>query len=722
VIVVPVDLRSNIEFVRKIQKQVDAKLIFQTKFKPKSKKTVFVEELLDELEGVKAGKGVKIDGNDIAEIVYTSGTTGEPKGVILTHKNFVSNLNALNQLERIHKNFRFLSVLPLSHVFEQVIGFFIPLSNKATIVYIRTLKASALFEAFQEEKITNTVIVPRLLELIRSGILQKVKNEKLFLGLVKGIGNLPLILRRILLWKLHVKFGNIKYFMVGGAVLDPELEKFYENIGIPILQGFGLTETSPVLTTNVLLDRKVGCVGRIVPGVELKIEEGEVLAKGDSITQGYYKNPKKTKELFKEGWLRTGDLGEMKKDYLYLKGRQKDLIVTAAGVNIYPEDIEAVLNRIPDVKDSCVIEAGGKIHAVLLGKVNAKKVVAEANTRLDESQKIQNYSLWPYEDFPRTTTMKIKKFVVKEFVEKKVKPVIVEKKNKVYAVLSRLTTKKINKNATLQELGLSSIDRVELISLLEQEFNLEIDEEKILPITTVKQIESLVKIRKRLEEKKIFKKWALSMPVRILRFVTQELLWFPFGRIYSWPSIEGKKNLRGLKGPIIFASNHQSHYDIPITLMKLPLRFSQKTAVPIIQEHFFKANLKFRNLRRMILFYSLVKFFNVYPLSQKKGFRKSLEYTGDLIDKGWNILIYPEGTRSWTGKLGEFKQGIGIMAVEMKVPIVPVRVENIIKVLPRWKKWPSFAKTKVKIGKPLIIKDVSYIRATEIIKKAVRDL
>ncbi|MBW2996655.1 AMP-binding protein, partial [Candidatus Woesearchaeota archaeon] len=313
VVVVPIDLRSNIDFVRKIQKQVDAKLIFQTKFKPKSKKSIFVEELLDDLEEVKASKiSTKIDGNDIAEIVYTSGTTGEPKGVILTHKNFVANLNALNQLEKIRKNFRFLSVLPLSHVFEQVIGFFIPLSNKATIVYIRTLKASALFGAFQEEKITNTVIVPRLLELIRSGILQRVKNEKLFLALIKGIGKLPITLRKILLWKLQEKFGNIKYFMVGGAVLDPELEKFYENIGIPILQGYGLTETSPVLTTNILLDRKVGCVGRIVPGVELKIEEGEVLAKGDSITQGYYKNPKKTKELFKDGWLRTGDLGELK--------------------------------------------------------------------------------------------------------------------------------------------------------------------------------------------------------------------------------------------------------------------------------------------------------------------------------------------------------------------------------------------------------------------------
>lgn len=730
VIAVPIDLRNNLDFVSKIQKEVKAKIIFQTRYKPKSKtKTIFIEELLDLLEKVKIKALSKVNENDIAEIIYTSGTTGKPKGVILTHKNFTSNINALNLVERVKPSFRFLSVLPLSHVFEQMIGLFIPLFNKATIVYIRTLKTKALFKAFSEERITNMAVVSRLLQLIYSGILKKVKDqgkEKQFFLVLKISGKLPYILRKFLFRKIHKKFGShINYFMCGGATLDPDLEKFYSAVGIILLQGYGLTETSPVLTSNSLKERRIGSVGKVIPDVDIKISEKEILAKGDSITQGYYKNPKQTKELFKDGWLRTGDLGYLDKDgFLFLKGRKKDLIVTSAGVNIYPEDLESVLNKIEGVKDSCVIGINGKIHAVLLLNkgANAKKIIEEANKKLDSSQKIQNYSVWPYEDFPRTTTMKVKKFVVKEAIEKKRKPEVVESKNKVYSILSQLTQKKISKNSSLQGLGLSSIDRVELVSLLEQEFNIEIDEEKILPKTKVKDLEKIVKIRKLVEEKSIFKKWALSFFVRTIGFVFQKLLLFPFVRFYSRPSVEGKENLKDIKAPVIFASNHQSHFDVPISLMNLPLRLFNKTAVAVWQEYFFEPSLEFKDFTKKIVFYVLTLFLNIYPWSQKRDFRRSIRYTGKLMDKGWNILIFPEGERTTTGEMLKFKQGIGILAVEMKVPIIPLKIENSIKILPRWKKWPSFGKTKIKIGKPIIIKEDSYLKATEIIEKEVKKL
>ena len=327
VVIVPIDLRSNIDFVKKIQKQVNAKIIFQTRYKPKVKgKVIFTEQLLDLLEKVEIKKdSTNIKENDVAEILYTSGTTGEPKGVILTHKNFVSNVNALNKIEYIDFKFRFLSVLPLSHVFEQTVGFFIPFSNRATIIYIKSLKASTLFEAFKEEKITNAVIVPRLLQLIHSGILKKVKDEnkeKQFNFMLNASAKLPFNLRKALFGKIHRKFGNkISYFICGGATLDKELEEFYDNIGILILQGYGLTETSPVLTCNSLTERKIGSVGKVIPGIEIKIDETkEILAKGDSITNGYFKNPEKTKELFKDSWLKTGDLGHMDYEgFLYLK-------------------------------------------------------------------------------------------------------------------------------------------------------------------------------------------------------------------------------------------------------------------------------------------------------------------------------------------------------------------------------------------------------------------
>ncbi len=551
--------------------------------------------------------------------------------------------------------------------------------------------------------------------------------------MLRAAKKLPFSLRRILFSKIHKKFGNnINYFLCGGAVLDKELEGFYEAIGIPILQGYGLTETSPVLTSNILKDRKLGSVGKVIPGVEIKIDKNkEILAKGDSITPGYYKNPTKTRELFKGGWLKTGDLGYFSKDrFLYLKGRKKDMIVTAAGINIYPEDLEEVINKIEGVKDSCVIGIEGKkkkkedTHADLLlkKKSNAKQIISKANKKLDASQKIKDYSVWPYEDFPRTTTLKVKKYFVKEFVKKKIEPKIVKKKNKVYDILSQLTHKKITKNSSLQDLGLSSIDRVELISLLEQEFNLEIDEEKILPNIRVKDLESIVEMRKQIEEKPIFKKWALSIFIRTLRFLVQKLLFFSFVRFFSWPSIEGKESLKEVKGPVIFVSNHQSHFDTPLVLMKLPLRFSRKIAVAAWQEYFFTTNLKFNSFAKRILFYLLTAFFNIYAFPQEKGFRRSMKYTGNLIDNGWNILIYPEGTRTTTGEILKFKQGIGVLAVEMKVAIIPIKIENAIKILPRWKKWPSFGRAKIKIGNPIIVKEDSYIKSTEIIEKAVRGL
>ncbi|MBI4155092.1 AMP-binding protein, partial [Candidatus Woesearchaeota archaeon] len=458
VILVPIDLRSNLDFVKKIQKQVKAKLILQTKYKPKSSlKTIFIEDLLSLLENTTNKNSLpKINPSDIVEILYTSGTTGEPKGVILTHKNFISNFNSIIKIEALDSDSKFLSLIPLSHIFEQTVGLFIPLYFKTTIVYIKTLKTSTLFETFKEENITNAIVVPRILELIKSGILQKVvalNQHFQFHFLLKIAQLFHLSLRKLLFKEIHEILGyNLKYFICGGAPLDIDLERFYEALGIPVVQGYGLTETSPILTTNLINDRKIGSVGKVISNVKLKILDNEILAKGNNITKGYYKNPEKTREAFEDSWFKTGDLGYFKNKFLYLKGRKKEVIVTQAGIKVYPEDVEKILNKIRGVKDSCVLGIKGKkgeeVYAVLLlkEKLNAKNIIEEANKNLDISQKIKDYSIWPFEDFPRTTTLKIKKFEVKDFIEKKIKPIITQKKSKVYNILSKYSKKKINPN------------------------------------------------------------------------------------------------------------------------------------------------------------------------------------------------------------------------------------------------------------------------------------
>jgi long-chain acyl-CoA synthetase len=741
IIVVPVDVKSNIDFVKKIQKQVDAKMIIQTRYNPKSNEinTIFIEQLLNILANIKIKENnIKINENDIAQINYTSGTTGEPKGVILTNKNIISNINSLNEMQQVRTQFKFLSALPLSHMFEQTVGLLLPITHNATIVYIKTLKLSSLFEAFEQEKPTHMIVVPRLLQLIHSGIIREVKEkekEKQF-SLVLGISKrLPRILKKKLFRKIHKSLGNnLQYFVCGGSTLEPDLEKFYDTIGLPIVQGYGLTETSPVLTNNTIDKRKYGSVGKAIPGIKIKISKGDVLAKGNNITSGYYKNPIKTKELFSGTWLKTGDIGNLDNDgFLYLKGRRKDIIVTAAGINIYPEDIERILNKMPQVKDSCVIgiktQTGEKIHSVLLlekgvDPTSADKIITEANSKLETSKQIKGYSLWKEEDFPRTTTMKIKKFIVKETIQQKTaSPEEKPSENKIYRIISKLTSKKINPASTLQSLGLSSIDRVELISSLEQEFNTEIDEEEIIPSTTIKDIERLAREKKKIEKKSIFKKWALSTPLRIIRFMIQQIIVLPLLiRVFCKIKIEGKENLSEIKGPVIFTSNHQSYYDTGVILTSLPLKWSQNIAIATWREYFFNPDLSFKNFFKKILFYAGLITFNIYSFPVEKGYKKSMKYTGNLIEKGWNILIFPEGRRTRTGKISSFKQGIGILAVEMKVPIVPIKLENVRNILSIGKAWPKFGTVTIKIGKPINVKTNSYIEATGAIETAVRKL
>lgn len=696
VIVVPIDLKSNSDFVKKVNNQVNAKIIFQTKYKEKLRlKTIFTENLLDNLYDLKSKSFEKTKPSGVVEIMYTSGTTGNPKGVVLTNKNLISSINALNNLKDVEQGIILLSVLPLSHIFEQTIGLLLPLINQGKIIYTTTLKPLTLFQTIKEEKVTHIATVPRFLELIKSVI----ENNKSSIKYLK----------------------TLKFFICGGTTLDKELETYFEKIKIPIIQGYGMTETSGILTANTSKERIIGSVGKPIKNVSIKILDDEILAKGNNITQGYYKNIQKTKESFYQEWFKTGDLGYFKENFLYLKGRKKEVIATKEGLKVYPEDIEKIINIISGVKDSCVIDIDDKIHGVLLLKenTNPKNIIVQANKSLDSSQKISNYTVWPLDDFPRTTTLKIKKFLVKDFI-KDGKKIEFNKKNKLDEIILRFSNKKISPNTTLQDLGLTSIDIVELISNIEKEFGVEIDEEKITSKTKVKELE-ISKLQK-LAGKNIFMPWTLSLPIKTIRLIFQKLLIFPIVKFFSWPKIIGKENLKLIKGSVILVANHQSHFDAPIILMNLPLNILQKTCPAIWQEYFFTQKLRFKTFGKGLLFYLLGIFFNVFPLPQQKGYKRSFKYAGRLIDKGHNILIFPEGERTATGELLRFKDGVGILALEMKVPIIPIKLENVIKVLPRWKKFPRFARTTIKIGKPLNIKDISYIDATNIIKKAVENL
>jgi long-chain acyl-CoA synthetase len=749
IILVPIDYLATSEYVKKIQEKVHAKIIFRSRYKLMPDiaiKEIVMEEFPYILEKyLYDGKNNilnKVEAHDVAEIIFTSGTTGDPKGVLITHENIISNLNSMSKFIRIKKGQRFLSLLPLSHLFEQNPGFLLPLSNGASVVYIQNLKPSAIFSALNKLSITNIVIVPRLLQVLADGINNEVKTKKkeeVFYRITKISRKLPFIARKILFSSIHKKFGGkFNYFVAGGAALTPELQEFWELLGFKVIQGYGMTEASPVITCNTLKNRKFGSVGSCLPEVQVKIgPSDEILVMGKNITKGYYEDEEKTKQLFDDGWMKTGDIGEFDEDgYLYIKGRIKNVIVTSSGMNVYPEDIEKIINSHPLVRESCVLgvnkKEGEEIMAVILPKerisFNIKDIILWANDRLNSSQQITLYELWKDDDFPRTTTMKIKKNVVAERLKSNSTDSLDNDSSKnieyskFYYILANITKIPISKIEAGYKLAidlkLSSIQRTELISYIEQEFNMDINEALITDKTTVKELEDIIKKREKFNGEIKQRRWVYGWPFRLLRIIHNYTFLFLVIKLYSNTTVEGKENIKNIKGPVIFASNHTEYIDTPAIFASLPRRFTNKIATGAHREFFEKKSGDRIYISPFSFAYNYATIcMGAYMFPRETQFKSSLVFSGEMIDAGWNILIFPEGKHTTDGKMTDFKEGVGVMATNMGVPVIPIKLEGFYKIL----NGGLFKRKKcfVKIGRPLYFTNETTPEATAKIKKAI---
>ena len=773
IIAVPIDANSNQELVGKIQQQVHAKLIVRTKFKDAGNiniPTFFLEDIEHELKdfSVKKSKNF-VKPRDIAEIVYTSGTTGTPKGVVLTHENIFSNIIMVQDHFQMRGKTCFLSLLPLSHLFEQNIGLFLPIYNDASIVYLKTLSNRLIMQACATEPITNMIVVPRILELFKNNLYQKIKEknknpnrsklrgifnlnwepimpqqaagystqlrnkEEKFQKLLRYARSLPFSLRKYVFFSLHKKFGrHFKFFIIGGAPFEKDLEEFWNTLGFQVMQGYGLTETSPVLTCNVPTDWKVGSVGKVLDHVQITIKNGEVFAKGPNIFSGYYKNPEKTKETFEQGWFKTGDMGELDNSgFLFLKGRKKDMIVLPDGMNVYPEDIEAELNKEEEVKDSCVIWLG-KIHAVVLlkpGKADLNKIIGHVNSRLQSHQQIQEWSTWHDTDFPRTPTLKIRKFKVLEYflshkTSQKIRTTEATKLQELIADVCNVALVKQSTNL-VRDLSLSSLDRVELIGRMEDAFGIELDESIIDQKTKVEDLQKIIDTKSQLVSKMRFRTFVYQSWCSALRSGAQLILFFPFFRIFMRKKVIGKDNIMDVKGPVIFVANHESYLD-PILLLKaLPFKFRKSIALAAWKEFFdYKKGRIFHNLLKGLIYHVSTIFFGAYLFAQTTGILKSLENTGRLLDLGESVLIFPEGRRSVDGKMFPFKNGIGMLVQEMKVPVVPIKIAGMYELYNIHDRFPKHFNypVTVKFGKPLYFDSESIPSISKKIEKVVRGM
>ena len=366
VIAVPLDLRSAPDYVERVISRITPKLAFTSRYTPRDDVDIGLpeitfENLESEIYDLPEPEHVAIQPDDLAEVMFTSGTTGDPKGVMLTHRNLAANIEGITQYITCNTSSRLLSILPLSHMYEQMGGLLTVLHFGASVTYPTSRQPTVLARTMRERQITTMLLVPQGLELLMNGIEREVRRQgkgALWDKLLKIAERTPYPLRRRLFGRVHKQFGGKLDFIVsGGAALDPELGRKWELMGVKIVQGYGATEASPVISNHTLHERRPDSVGRPLPNVEVKIsEDGEILVRGDNISPGYWNSPEQTAAAFDGDWYRTGDIGLFDDDgYLHIRGRMKDMIVLPSGQNVYPDDIQAVLNRHPNVTDSAVV-------------------------------------------------------------------------------------------------------------------------------------------------------------------------------------------------------------------------------------------------------------------------------------------------------------------------------------------------------------------------------
>jgi len=747
-VVVPVDFMSGLDRAQGIASHCGASYLLQSRSKPdrlESIPGVLLEDLEQLLESVPPLAALHVASpDDICELVYTSGTTGAPKGVMLTGRNLAANLRQIiGQFPEITADDTFLSLLPLSHMFEQMAGFLAPLSLGGTVVYIRTLKPSAIMEAFAEEDVNAVVAVPRLLQLLKGSVEQAFAAKglgPLFERMLSQAAHLPASLRRLLFYPVRKRFGrNFRLFVSGGAALPLEVYSFWSAVGYGVVEGYGLSECSPVLTANSIARQVPASVGWPLPGIDIRLINGEIQARGENVFPGYFENPTATAAAFSaDGWFRTGDLGEIDSSgALIVKGRLKDLIVTGGGINVYPEEIETALSRVAGVRESCVIGlprgGGEEVHAVIVPDASGRplnEIVNEVNRSLDELQRITGFTCWPETELPKTTTLKVKKFVVREkllAVEEKgggPLPATSDRLLLLMAGLLGISPGEIREDSFLvADLGLTSIARLELVTAIEQEFRVDLDDAAIGPQTRVLDLRMMVARREKVTPARGLRLWTGGAFFRGVRLLADFILHRPLFSLAVSLETEGAEKLAGLAGPVIFIANHTSYLDQPTIMFAMPPAIRYRCATAAWAEFFF---VNFNNLLQRVwklcAFEYCSLFMGVFPLPQSSGFRGALHHMGRLVDRGVSLLVFPEGARTADGTLLPFQGGLAVMVRELEIPVVPVAINGLERVLPRGARWPKRGRVVVSFGEPLDLSRRSTAEILSAAEQAVRDL
>jgi long-chain acyl-CoA synthetase len=535
-------------------------------------------------------------------------------------------------------------------------------------------------------RISVLVSVPQILEILREHLEQTFPELKQLR---------PAQIHWLRRWwryrKVHRLFGwKFWCFIVGAAPLPADLESFFSELGFLVIQGYGLTETAPIVTLNHPFHARKGTVGTPIAGVEVKIaEDGEILVRGDNVTSGYFERPDETAKAFEDGWFHTGDIGERKENgELVILGRKKEMIVTPEGLNVFPEDVENVLNRQPGVRDAAVIGTD-RVHAVLIVEPGAvaDDIVRNANAQLADYQRIRSSSIWLFDDFPRTEgTGKLKRHEIAQGMPPPPK------------------RSRVDLNIPLE--SLTSLERVERMVALG------LDESEIsgAPRASAEVAAG------------DFPAWNRKLPARFTRRILLPGFILPLARIFAHIRTEGLEHLRDLQPPVIFASNHQSYLDVPVIQSALPGLWRYRVA-PAMRKEFFEQHFHGSGLTNSLNYYLSALFFNAFPIPQREpGALTTLRYMGDLATEKWCVLIFPEGRMTKQGEIAPFQPGVGMIASKLHLPVVPVRIEGLDRVLHSTWKMARMGRVRVAFGPPLHLAGDDYLALARQVEDAVRKL
>lgn len=727
VLPVPLDAASSTAFARRVMDDVSASFIAADRDKLNQLEAqvpgIAFEDLSDLVPPEAQVPEVDRGPADPLQIVFTSGTTGEPKGIVHTHRNVLASLSPIEneigkylRYERFVHPIRILHTLPLSHVFGQFMGLWIPPLIGAEVHFEHRLVASEIIDRIRERRISLLAAVPRVLDLMQAYLLTRFPDLSNRVAQATG-------------WKawtrwwrfrdIHRLFG-LKFwaFVCGGASLSSASENFWNSLGFVVIQGYGMTETTALVSLNHPFKLARGTIGQVLPGREVRLgPEGEVLVRGETISNMVWRQGRL--QTSESEWLDTGDLGEFDEaGNLRFRGRKKDVIVTSAGLNIYPEDLEAALMRQPGVKACAVVEIPSEsgpapFAALATGTIKlAQEAVSGANRELAAFQQIRHWARWPEPDLPRTSTGK----VLRREVARKV----------ISGELAHGSTTGEPGTA----LDLDSLGRVQLQAQLENHYGVSLEDTALQKVKTTDDVRQLLETQAacaagEARDRHVYPHWPWTRAVQMVRSAFLELIAMPLVRVLTKLRVQGAVS-RWPQTPMLIVANHVTSYDVPFILCALPGRVRRRVAVAMSGEMIldwrFARNQGnwFFNVLGPFEYWLVTALFNIFPLPQLSGFRRSFRHAGEAVDRGYSVIVFPEGRRSDNESPQPFKGGAGLLWKELGTPALPVRLKGLGEIKATKSRWFRSGEISVHVGEVVPLEpDKSPGELTERLRRGV---